>query len=152
MVIGNGDQLEELRTRADKMGLRNICFAGAVEKREIPSSLKNASLLLLYSCSQTGLSRYGMSQNKLFDYLASGKPILSNLPSNYSIINKYDCGVERSFDDPHEFATQIEAMLADKEGMKRWGRNSAETAELYSFACHADHLAEIIEKATKEEK
>lgn len=93
-----------------------------------------------------------MSQNKLFDYLASGKPVLSNLPSSYSIVNKYDCGIERTFASPEDFAEQIRQMLSDKDSMKQWGENAQAAAELYSFVSHTNHLIEIIEAITKEEQ
>lgn len=153
VALGAGDELEELRDRVQDLGLDNIVFPGAIDKREIPSSLEKALLLLLlYSSSQVNLSQYGMSQNKLFDYLASGKPVLSNLPSNYSIINKYDCGIERSFTGPEDFAEQIRQMISDKDSMKRWGENARATAELYSFVSHTNHLIDIIEDITKEEQ
>ena len=152
VALGAGDELEELRERVRDLELTNIVFPGAIDKREIPASLEKALLLLLYSSSQVNLSQYGMSQNKLFDYLASGKPVLSNLPSNYSIVNKYDCGIERSFADPEDFANQIREMISDKDSMKRWGDNARATAELYSFVSHTNHLIDIIEDITKEEQ
>lgn len=153
IALGAGDELEELREKVQERGLSNIFFPGAIDKREIPASLKKARLLLLlYSSMQVNLSQYGMSQNKLFDYLASGKPVLSNLPSNYSIINKYDCGVERSFSSPEEFAEQIRQMISDKDSLKRWGENARSTADLYSFVSHTNRLIEIIEDITKEEQ
>ena len=78
--------------------------------------------------------------------------MLSNLPSNYSIVNKYDCGIERSFADPEDFANQIREMISDKDSMKRWGDNARATAELYSFVSHTNHLIDIIEDITKEEQ
>lgn len=153
VALGAGDELDVLRDRAQDLGLDNIVFPGAIDKREIPASLERALiLLLLYSSSQVNLSQYGMSQNKLFDYLASGKPILSNLPSNYSIINKYDCGVERSFTSPEDFAGQIRKMISDKSSMRRWSENARATAELYSFVSHTNHLINVIEDITKEEQ
>lgn len=153
VVVGSGDELESLRSKADERGLGNIRFTGAIPKKEVPATLESASLLLLlYSSSQAGLSRYGMSQNKLFDYLASGKPILSNLPNRYSIVNECECGIERSFSDSKDFVNQIRGMISDKDSMKRWGENARATAELYSFASHASHLIDIIEEITKEEQ
>ncbi len=153
VALGAGDELEELREKVQDRGLSNISFPGAIDKREIPASLEKARLLLLlYSSMQVNLSQYGMSQNKLFDYLASGKPVLSNLPSNYSIINKYDCGIERSFSGPEEFAEQIRRMISDDEAMERWSENARATADLYSFVSHTNHLIEIIEDITKEEQ
>ena len=152
VVLGAGDELDDLRRRIGSLGLENISFPGAIDKCEIPASLEKATLLLLYSSPQTGLSQYGMSQNKLFDYLASGKPVLSNLPSNYSIINKYDCGIERTFSGPDDYANQIRQMITNDDAMKRWGDNARAAASVYSFANLADKLVEIIKKVTEEKK
>ena len=151
-AIGGGDELDTLRAEVQKRGLQNIDFPGPIDKRDIPSALQNALLLLLYSQSQTSLSRYGMSQNKLFDYLASGKPILSNLPSSYSIINQYNCGLEKQFEGPEDFAQTIRDMISDQEAMKQWGENAGRAAELYSFERHADRLVRIIEDLVREEE
>ena len=93
-----------------------------------------------------------MSLNKLFDYLAAGKPVLANLPSEYSIVNSFDCGIERMFSDPAQYADQIRRMLADQDVIDRWGDNARKTAEKYSFARHADKFIQIIENITKEEQ
>lgn len=153
IVLGDGDELDELQERAARLRLDNLEFKGAVKKCEVPAYLEKASiLLLLYSKSQVNLARYGMSQNKLFDYLASGKPVLSNLPSSYSIINRYNCGVERAFAGPEDFADQIRRMLSDRVSMKQWGENARSTAELYSYISHTDRLIDVIEETTKEEQ
>lgn len=109
-------------------------------------------MLLMYSLPEDEIAKYGMSQNKLFDYLASGRPVLSNLPSDFSVINRYDCGIEESFSGPEDFARRIAQMLSDEDSLKRWGENSRSTAELYSFVSHTNHLIEIIEDITKEEQ
>lgn len=152
VILGDGDELNELRERVLERGLDNISFVGRVDRSDVPACLERASLLLLHSASQKGLSRYGMSQNKLFDYLASGKPVLSNLPSQYSIVNRYDCGVEMSFKDSRDYASQIRRMLFDEAAMIRWGKNARSVAELYSFETLAVHYAEVIEKVLKEEQ
>ena len=129
----------------------NIVFTGPVPKRCIPGILSKADLLLVAFTSENGVAKYGMSLNKLFDYLASGKPLLSGMPPYYSVIEKYDCGVERSFANSGDFADQVRQMISDKDSLKRWGENSHSTAELYSFVSHTNHLIEIIEDITKEE-
>ncbi|WP_419070543.1 hypothetical protein, partial [Slackia isoflavoniconvertens] len=102
--------------------------------------------------SENKVAKYGMSPNKLFDYLASGKPLLSDMPPYYSIVEKYDCGIERSFSTSKEFADQVRQMIADKDSMKRWGENARSAANLYSFVSHTNHLIDIIEGITKEEQ
>lgn len=152
VVVGGGDQLEGIERDAASRNLSNISFTGPVAKCLIPSVLESADLLLLYSSPDISLSKYGTSQNKMFDYLASGTPILANLPSAYSVVNKYNCGIERSFDGAEDYAQQIREMLADEGMMKAWGAHARAAADLYSFRSHTDHLIGIIEEIAKEEK
>lgn len=152
VIVGGGDEFESLRSQASRRGLNNIVFTGPISKKEIPSALADATLLILHSVPQGNISKYGMSQNKLFDYLASGKPIISNLPSEFSIINRYSCGVERIFDGPADYAQEIRDMLRSPERMHQWGLNASKTAELYSFARETEKLAEIIESITREDE
>ena len=71
---------EFLRKKVSEEGLTNVSLPGAIDKRDIPAALHGATLLLMYSLPEDEIAKYGMSQNKLFDYLASGRPVLSNLP------------------------------------------------------------------------
>lgn len=152
IFYGDGEDAAFLRKKVSEEGLVNVSLPGAIDKRDIPAVLHGATLLLMYSLPEDEIAKYGMSQNKLFDYLASGRPVLSNLPSDFSVINRYDCGIERSFAQPEDFADQIKAMLSDADSLKRWGKNARATAEVYSFASHTNHLIEIIEDITKEEQ
>ncbi len=40
--------------------------------------------------------KYGGSQSKMFQYMASGRPICSNLKMMYCLINKYKLGIARN--------------------------------------------------------
>ena len=152
IFYGDGEDTALLRRKVSEEGLENVSLPGAIDKRDIPAALHGATLLLMYSLPEDEIAKYGMSQNKLFDYLASGRPVLSNLPSDFSVINRYDCGIEESFSGPEDFARRIAQMLSDEDSLKRWGENSRRTAELYSFVSHTNHLIEIIEDITKEEQ
>lgn len=151
-IIGDGVERPALEERAANEGLDNIHFLGAVGKEYVPSALSAMSMMLLiYSSNQNELSKYGMSQNKLFEYLASGKPVLSNLPTAYSIVNGYDCGVEREFESAGDCAAWMIAMLENEGAMSRWGRNAANTAELFSYERLANELIEVVKSITEEE-
>lgn len=149
IIIGDGEERASLVERAKERGLSNIEFVGRIDKRSIPSALSQGTIMMMmYASSQASVSKYGMSQNKLFDYLASGKPILSNLPSGYSVINRYECGVERAFKSPKDCAHQIREMLANENKIAEWSENSRKTAYRYSFEVHSKTLAKIIEDLT----
>lgn len=150
-VFGDGEERQSLEHEAALRLVDNIHFMGRVDKCFVPSVLSAGSLsLMTYSSLQSKVSKYGMSQNKLFDYLASGTPIVSNLPNKYSIVNKYRCGIEREFSTPQDCANAIQTALSDKDMLVQWGNNARNTASLFSFERHTKQLIEIIEHVCSE--
>lgn len=148
-IFGDGDKREELEKRVVDEKINNVVFFGKVDKKYIPYIVSKALLLLLYSQDIVEIAKFGMSQNKMFDYLAAGQAIISNLPNRYSIINKYDCGIERDIPTVEMLAQQIKNMINNPEQMKIWGENSSIAAKEFSFEQHTKKLITIIEK-TKE--
>ena len=67
-------------------------------------SLADANLIHVQS---TPIMRFGCSLNKLFDYFASGKPILSDLKVNYDLIEKYQAGIVLSTQEPSVLAETL---------------------------------------------
>lgn len=56
----------------------------------------------------TGLTKYGCSWNKLFEYIASEKPLLCNFPQGkYDLIIQNGLGVSRKFETREQYAEQI---------------------------------------------
>ena len=143
-IFGDGDERCSLEQKLKVEDIKNVVFFGKVDKVFIPSIVSKADLLLLYSRTMPSITQYGMSQNKLFDYLAAGIAILSNQINPYSIINKYNCGIERKFSDSNDMACQIRKMLSD-EKLKEWGANASKAAEKFSFENHTKKLIDIIE-------
>lgn len=145
-IVGGGDKLQETKDKAESLGLKNVCFVGHVEKKLIPSILMQADLVLVHQRADTLIAKYGGSQNKLFDYLASGTPILSNVPSNYSVIEAEGCGLEVSLPTALDYAEKLRFMLADDGRLQRWGENARRAAHKYSFDALTQRLAEVIER------
>jgi lipopolysaccharide/colanic/teichoic acid biosynthesis glycosyltransferase/glycosyltransferase involved in cell wall biosynthesis len=107
LIFGDGDQTARLAQRIQDEGLTNVKLKGFVEKKYIPYILSKSSVNLLnYSQSLYNWSR-GNSSNKLFEYMASGKPIIATVKMGYSIIDKYQCGFSLERDTPQELATAI---------------------------------------------
>ena len=70
------------------MGLTNIVFKGFVEKRYIPYILSKSQINIL-NLTDNSILKYGGSQNKLFEYMQSGKPILAGESNPFSIVNEF---------------------------------------------------------------
>lgn len=107
LIFGTGNCVEALKKRITDEQIENVRLKGYVDNQLIPSILSHSSLNLLnYSGTAYNWSR-GNSSNKLFEYLASGKPVLSTVKMGYDIIEKYNCGSSVKHTTPEEIAEKI---------------------------------------------
>lgn len=146
LIFGDGEELPQLRERVKKEKITNVTLKGFVERRYIPFILSRASVNILnYSQKQFNWSR-GNSSNKLFEYMASGKPIISTVHMGYSIINRYQCGIELEQDTPEALAEQIIRFHdMDKDEYAAIGRNARVGVEDFDFRILTDKLMRVIE-------
>ncbi len=145
-IFGDGEEREKLEQRLVKEKIDNVIFFGKADKKYVPDIVSRAWLLIVQSQDKPELTKYGLSANKIFDYLASGKAIISTLSNPYSIINKYDCGVEQEMTTADVLAKHIKDMISDDANMEQWGKNAAIAAKRFSFEQHTNKLIAIIEK------
>lgn len=71
-MIGDGPLKPSLVEQASEMGLTNVSFEPPVAKSQIPALAAQADAFVIAVLNLPGLYRYGISMNKLFDYLAAG--------------------------------------------------------------------------------
>lgn len=87
-IGGTKEDIHTYRTFVEKEGLHNVHILGYRSNRDIPRYLRSADLLLLPNSARTKESVEYTSPIKLFEYMASGVPIIaSNLPSIREILN-----------------------------------------------------------------
>ncbi len=107
IIYGAGNEKRMLEKRVENEDLDNVKIKGRVNRQFIPYVLSKSSINILnYSNTKYNWSR-GNSSNKLFEYMASGKPIISTVKMGYSIIRKYKCGIELENSTPQELAQAI---------------------------------------------
>lgn len=146
LIYGDGNQLSELQNRVKKECLNTVKLKGYVNRQYVPYILSKSSINILnYSQGQYNWSR-GNSSNKLFEYMASGKPIISTVHMGYSIIKRYNCGVELDEDTPEALAEQI-MVFHDmrKDERDRIGHNASVGAKDFDFGVLTDRLLKVIE-------
>lgn len=147
LIYGDGNQREMLEKRVEDEGLTNVKVKGFVNKQFIPFILSKSSVNILnYSQTQYNWSR-GNSSNKLFEYMASGKPIISTVKMGYSIIEKYKCGIELENASGKDLANAILKIQGlPKEEYDRLSRNAKAGAEDFDFKVLTKNLIDVIEK------
>ncbi len=146
LIYGDGNQLEELKGRVEKEHLDNVRMKGFVNRQYVPFILSKSSINMLnYAQNQYNWTR-GNSSNKLFEYMASGKPIISTVHMGYSIIKRYDCGVELDEDTPEALAMQIMRFHDMKqEERDQIGKNARAGANDFDFGVLTGKLINVIE-------
>lgn len=143
-IYGNGDELDSLKQYVEDNKITNVKFYGRIEKENIPTILsKSKANILTYK--QVNLMKYGGSQSKLFDYLASGKPILCNAKLGYNLIERYNCGIITDNQTPEAFADAVEKLynMSDSQ-LYTMGVRARRAAEDYDQPQLVDKLCAVI--------
>lgn len=150
IIYGDGNQREMLEKRVVAEGLSNVKMKGFVNKQFIPYILSKSSVNILnYSDTKYNWAR-GNSSNKLFEYMASGKPIISTVKMGYSIIDKYNCGVELEKSTPEELAKVIlDIKNMNNEQYDILGENARKGAEDFDFKKLTNILIEVIKEVVE---
>lgn len=145
LIWGSGDELDALRERVQAEKIQNVSFKGCIEKESVPSVISRADLNLVH-WEMSPILRFGVSYNKLFEYLAAGKPIFSTVRSKYSIVEHYRCGADTVGFAPEDFAAGIQRLSTlPPEELARMGENARKAAEEYDFRNLTKKLIEVLE-------
>lgn len=146
LIFGDGNQREILQKRINDEKISNVVIKGYIDKKHIPYILSKSSINLLnYSQSKYNWSR-GNSSNKFFEYMASGKPIISTVKMGYSPIEKYNCGISLDKDTPEilaEAILKIYNMEADE--FNELSENAKNGAKDFDYKKLTDKLISVME-------
>lgn len=150
LVFGTGNCVDPLQKRIDEEHIDNVKLKGYVDNKYIPSILQHSSLNLLnYSGTAYNWSR-GNSSNKLFEYLASGKPVLSTVKMGYDIIERFDCGSSVSHTTPEEIAEEIKKIkMLSRDQYSMMCKNARCVAEQFNIPVLAEKYLEEIDNVIK---
>ena len=145
LIYGEGSQKQALEQKAIDEHIDNVSFKGFVEKKYLPYILsKSSANLLNYSSKHYNWSR-GISSNKLFEYLASGKPVISTVKTGYSIVEKNHCGIELQNQSPRDLADAIVYIknLPSSE-YENFCLNALNTARQFDYGLLTKKLVNVI--------
>lgn len=93
VLVGDGPCKIELQHRAQQLKLPNLRFMNPVSKIEVPDLLAAADAAVI-TLKNIRLFTYGVSPNKLFDYMAAGKPVICAVPGDMArMVDDSACGV-----------------------------------------------------------
>lgn len=109
VLVGNGTEKERLRQRAVNEHIENIWFLNPIPKKAIPSFLAEMDILYL-GWNRNPLYRFGISPNKIYDYMMSGKPVVHAVEAGNDPVAEAGCGLSVEPENATAIAEAIEKL------------------------------------------
>jgi glycosyltransferase involved in cell wall biosynthesis len=111
VLVGAGPEKPELMRRAAALGLANVHFFDPVPKAQVPALLRRFDLAYI-GWRRQPLYRFGISPNKLIDYMMAARPVLHAVEAGNDPVAAAGCGLTVAPEDPHAVADGVLSLLA----------------------------------------
>jgi len=126
VMAGKGNEKEKFVQKAKEYGLRNVLFLPPVPKKQIFSLLQKFDVCVAFFLTKK-LYDFGVSPNKIFDYMLAGKPVLFFVNSPGNPVEKSGCGWVIPEVSAEEVAQSVLKMSRlDKEERQKMGQRGKE--------------------------
>ncbi|MCT7506084.1 glycosyltransferase family 4 protein [Aliarcobacter cryaerophilus] len=103
IIVGDG---QEKKVLLKKYLNKNIIFIDAISKKQVQSILQFFDVCYI-GLKKEELFKFGVSPNKLYDYMYSGKSILYAIESGKNIVDICNCGYSVESENPQAIAIGI---------------------------------------------
>lgn len=146
VLVGHGKQKAYLEEQASLLGLENIHFIDPIPKVQIQSMLNTFNICYI-GLTKDPLFRFGVSPNKLFDYLYSGKPIIYAIDSgSYKPISDARAGIQIEPENDEQIAKAIlDIYNMSAEQRELMGKNGhKEALQSYEYNSLAKKLIAVL--------
>ena len=136
VIFGKGQYLEKLKNNSKN----NVSFLGEIDKSQIQSVISYFNVCYI-GWHNHSLYRFGISPNKIFDYMYSGKPIIHSVNTSNDLVHIAKAGISIQPENPREIANKIiEISKMGNEILKKWGENGKKYVEENHTYSHLTQL------------
>lgn len=149
VLIGDGDAKAALQKRVITAGIQNVEFCEPVPRIEAPQILATADVFLLPN--RKGGFFSGNLPNKLFDYLASARPVIvAGDGETAKVVERAGCGVVVGAEEGAAMAIAIQRMVDEpyevRQAMGNSGKNYV--MEHYDREKLSSEFLQILQRST----
>ena len=125
ILIGDGTEKKHLIKFCKYNQLSNVHFFDSVDKNRIEQIILSFDVCYI-SLSRSNLFKYGVSPNKMFEYMKASKPILSSIYYD-SMVEKNNCGLVATPEDPLDLSIKIKSLFnMSNQELNNLGKNGYE--------------------------
>ena len=143
LLLGRGNYFQELSEKIKEMALLNVHIEPAIEYRDVPRILKFVQVG--YESSLPSSASDCALDNKFYDYISAGLPILSNYDGEMGeLIQRYIAGyVSKSIDDEVYI---LDKMERDRSYLKRLAEHAVILSKALDIKKQKKLFVEMIER------
>ena len=145
LIWGDGPERAAVERQAAQAGLARVHFLGRIPKVAVRSALEACDALYL-GWKRRSIYRFGVSPNKLFDYMAAARPILHATSAPGDPVAECGCGISVAAEDHDAIAAAIERLAAlpaaERSELGARGRRHAE--EHHDYPILASKLLDAV--------
>jgi glycosyltransferase involved in cell wall biosynthesis len=149
VLVGDGPEKRQLVQRVAREQIDGISFREAVARSDLYATLREAHAFVL-PLVQADVFRYGVSPNKLYDYMAMGRPIIFAVDSANDPVGEVGAGLTVPAEDPDAIAAAIDRLAEmstdQRESMGLRGRSFVMSE--HDLSILASRLEEVLQGAT----
>lgn len=127
ILVGEGSEKQDLMDYCYEKNIKNVKFIKQVQKLNVHSLIENFDICYI-GWNKENMYSYGISANKIFDYMYSAKPILHSFGSKEAdLIEQAGCGLTVEAENSQAIKNGILKLYEkDKAELKRIGENGRE--------------------------
>lgn len=147
LIYGDGDDREKLIQYCEQHNLSNVKFkAKWTDPKFVPFILSKSYLNILNYIS-SDFAKYGISSSKMFQYMASGRPMICNINLPQCPITKNKIGIAHDMKDENDYAAAIRSLLElPVEEYEAMCKRAKKTAEIYDYENLTKQMVKVIKK------
>lgn len=151
VIYGDGERRVFLEKLKEALALEKVKLKDLVPKKDVPAVLAQADALWIGTRNVKNLYKYGFSFNKLFDYLAAGRPLLFSINCDYNPVESAGAGLTVPPEDPKALAEAIIQLLKTPESdRKKMGiKGQAYVKEHHDWDILTERFIQIIENSAE---
>lgn len=143
LILGRGGHFELLKQRIEELRLSNVHLGSAIPYQDVPSVLQN--IQVGYESSVPSPASDCALDNKFYDYISAGLPILSNYDGDMgALLRKWDCGVVAK--DISEEVLFLDTLQKDQELHLKMSHNALLLANELSRDKQKELFIDLLER------